>query len=34
MCVPTLSEWGIIIMSLVMFGGVMVVRRRHAAHRG
>ena len=28
--VPTLSEWGIIGMSLVMFGGVLVLRRRRA----
>jgi len=28
--VPTLSEWGIIAMSLVMFGGVLVLRRRRA----
>jgi len=29
--VPTLSEWGIIGMSLVMFGGVLVLRRRAAS---
>ena len=28
--VPTLSEWGIIIMSLAMFGAVLHLRRRHA----
>jgi len=28
--IPTLSEWGIIGMSLVMFGGVLVLRRRRA----
>jgi hypothetical protein len=31
MMIPTLSEWGIIGMSLVMFGGVVYLRRRHAA---
>ena len=28
--IPTLSEWGIIGMSLVMFGGVLILRRRTA----
>jgi len=28
--IPTLSEWGIIAMSLVMFGGALVLRRRRA----
>jgi hypothetical protein len=28
--VPTLSEWGIIGMALVMFGGVLALRRRRA----
>jgi len=31
--VPTLSEWGIIGMALVMFGGVLVLRRRRETGR-
>lgn len=31
--IPTLSEWGIIGMSLVMFGGVLFLRRRREADR-
>lgn len=29
--VPTLSEWGIVAMSLVMFGGVLFLRRRQGS---
>ena len=29
-CIPTLSEWGIMAMSLVMFGSVLWLRRRDA----
>jgi hypothetical protein len=27
-CIPTLSEWGVVVMSLLMFGSILWLRRR------